>query len=130
MESLRDLFGSFTSGIIRLAVAVGILAAAYFFIVKPVLHTTENVSNTVNSSIENANQSFEHSFGPGSEVDKAIRKANHQAQVQIERSVRQANRSLRHPQGGGNPKKLLHCIQRVAPNVNKMQRCTNRFAPH
>ena len=37
MDILRNLFGSLTSGIIRLAVTVGILAAAYFFIVKPVL---------------------------------------------------------------------------------------------
>ena len=73
MEFLRNLFGNFTSGIIRLAVAVGILAAAYFFIVKPVLHTTENVSNTVNDSIQSANKSFEQSFGPHSETGKAIR---------------------------------------------------------
>ena len=41
MDILRNLFGSLTSGIIRLLVAVGILAAAYFFIVKPVLKTTD-----------------------------------------------------------------------------------------
>ena len=64
MEFLRDLFGNLTSGIIRLVVTVGVLAAAYFFIVKPVLHTTENVSDTVNNSIESANESFEKSFGP------------------------------------------------------------------
>jgi len=102
---------------------VGILAAAYFFIVKPVLHTTEHVS-------DNVNRSFEQSFGPGSEVDKAIRKANHQVQAQITRSVHQANRAMHHPGGGGDPEKLLHCIQRVAPNTDKMQRCTVKFAPH
>ena len=130
MESLRDLFGSFTSGIIRLAVTVGVLAAVYFFIVKPVLHTTEHVSDSVNSSIENANHSFETSFGPGSEVDKAIRRANHRVQVQIKRSVHQANRAMHHSGGGGDPEKLLHCIQRVAPDTTKMQRCTVKFAPH
>ena len=35
MDILRNLFGNLTSGLIRLLVTVGILAAAYFFIVKP-----------------------------------------------------------------------------------------------
>ena len=56
MDLLRSLFGALTSGVIRLFVAVGILAAAYFFIVKPVLHTTDK-------AIDSANQSFERSFG-------------------------------------------------------------------
>src|SRR6478672_8709596 len=122
MESLRDLFGSFTSGIIRLAVAVGILAAAYFFIVRTVLHTTENVSNTVNSSIQSANESFEQSFGPHSEANKAIRRANRQVQVQIHRSFHQANLH-------GNPQKLIKCIQRAGGDVNRIQRCSVKFSP-
>jgi hypothetical protein len=114
MEFLRDLFGSITSGIIRLAVAVGVLAAAYFFIVKPVLNTTDH-------AIDTANKSFEQSFGPNSEVNKAVRKANRQVQIQIKRSVHQANRH-------GNPQKLIKCIQRADGDVNRMQRCTVRFA--
>ena len=76
MDILRNLFGNVASGAIRLLVAVGILAAAYFFIVRPVLDTTENVSDTVNSSIQSANESFEQSFGPNSEAEKALRRAN------------------------------------------------------
>ena len=34
MDILRNLFGNVTSGIIRLLVAVGVLGAAYLFIVK------------------------------------------------------------------------------------------------
>jgi hypothetical protein len=122
MEFLRDLFGSFASGIIRLAVGVGILAAAYFFIIKPVLHTTENVSNTVNSSI---NKSFEESFGPHSQTSKALRQANKQVKIQVTHAVHQA-----HHVAGGAPLKLLHCVERAHGDVNKMQRCTVRFAPH
>jgi hypothetical protein len=44
MELLRNLFGSLTSGIIRLLVTVGILAAVYFFVVKPTLETTEKAA--------------------------------------------------------------------------------------
>jgi hypothetical protein len=34
MEFLSTVFGNLTSGIIRLGVAVGILAAVYFFLLK------------------------------------------------------------------------------------------------
>jgi F0F1-type ATP synthase membrane subunit b/b' len=122
MDILRNLFGNLTSGIIRLAVAVGVLAAAYFFIVKPVLHTTENVSNTVNNSIENAHKEFEASFGPHSEASKAIRRANKQVQIQITRTFHQSK-----TENGGDPMKLLHCIQRAAGDVDRMQRCTIKY---
>ena len=78
----------------------------------------------MNSSIENANKSFESSFGPHSETSKALRRANRQVQIQITRSFHQAKHA-----GGGDPTKLLHCIQHAAGNVNRMQRCTVKFSP-
>jgi hypothetical protein len=122
MDFLSNLFGSLTSGIIRLAVTVGMLAAVYFFIVKPVLHTTENVSNSVNSSID---KSFEQSFGPHSETAKALRNANKQVQIQITHAVHTA-----HHIAGGDPIKLLHCVEAAHGDVKRMQHCTIRFAPH
>ena len=122
MDILRNLFGNVASGVIRLLVAVGILAAAYFFIVRPVLDTTENVSDTFNNSIQSANQSFESSFGPHSETSRALRRANRQVQIQITRSFHQAKHAA-----GGDPMKIVHCIQRANGNVDKMQRCAKRF---
>jgi hypothetical protein len=118
MEVLRNLFGNVTSGIIRLAVFVGILAAAYLFIVRPVLDTT-------NHAIDSANQSFENSFGKGSgldpsELSKTIQNANKQVQIAIKRSF---HVSKVH----GNSRKLLHCVQAANGDVHKMQRCTRRF---
>jgi hypothetical protein len=52
MEFLTNLFGNLTSGIIRLAVTVGILAAVYFFIVRPVLDTTNHAVDSANEQIE------------------------------------------------------------------------------
>jgi F0F1-type ATP synthase membrane subunit b/b' len=124
MDILRNLFGNVTSGIIRLLVTVGVLAAAYFFIDKPVLHTTENVSNPVSDSIRSANESFRQSFGPNSEAEKAIRRANRKVQIQITRSFHQAK-----AHGGGDPQKMLHCIQAAAGDVNQMQRCAVKFSP-
>jgi hypothetical protein len=122
MDILRNLFGNVTSGIIRLLVTVGILAAVYLFIVKPVLDTTENVSDTVNSSIRSANESFERSFGPHSESSKALRRANRQVQIQITHSVRQAKHAA-----GGDPMRIVRCIQRANGDVDKMQLCAKRF---
>ncbi len=117
MDILRNLFGSLTSGIIRLAVAVGILAAAYFFIVKPVLKTTSD-------TFKEANKSFEKSFGANGadlgDISKTIDSVNHQVQIQIQRSFHSAKKH-------GNPKKLVRCVQHANGNVHKIQRCTVKF---
>src|SRR3982751_2685007 len=100
MDILRNLFGSLSSGIIRLLVTVGILAAAYFFIVKPVLKTTDN-------AIDSANQSFEKSFGVNgvdiTDISGTIEDVNKQMQREIRRSFHVAKHD-------GNPKRLVKCI--------------------
>jgi len=117
MDILRNLFGSLTSGVIRLLVAVGILAAAYFFIVKPVLKTTDN-------AIDSANQSFEKSFGVHgvdvTVISGTIEDVNKQMQREIRRSFHTAKKE-------GNPKRLVKCIKRSNGNVQKIQRCTVKF---
>jgi Tfp pilus assembly protein PilO len=115
MDVLRNLFGNLTAGIIRLLVTVGILAAAYFFIVKPTLETTEKVSHEVNL---NVHKSFEQ--GGLSEISETIDDVNRQVQ-------RQVKQSLRASQKQGDADKLIACIQRAHQNVNKIQRCSERF---
>jgi uncharacterized protein YoxC len=125
MEWLTNLFGNLTSGIIRLAVTVGILAAVYFFIVKPVLHTTEH-------TVDSANKAFEKSFdstdfdskGIEEKVNKTIEDVNKQVQVEVEHSFHVTKVQ-------GAPKKqqkLLHCVQRSNGNVHRMERCARRFS--
>ena len=117
MDILRNLFGSLSSGIIRLLVTVGILAAAYFFIVKPVLSTTEK-------AIDGANKSFERSFGVKgadiTDISGTIEDVNIRIQRQIRRSFHVAKKE-------GNPKRLVKCIQRSHGNVQKIERCTVKF---
>jgi len=124
MDILRNLFGILTSGIIRLLVTVGILAAAYFFIVKPVLKSTDNAINRGFDSAKEANESFEKSFGPNGadlgDINKTIDSVNHQVQVQIERSFHTAKKH-------GNPNKLVRCVQHAEGNVQKIKRCTVKF---
>ena len=115
MDILRNLFGTLTSGVIRLLVAVGILAAAYFFIVKPVLHTTEN-------AVDSANKSLETSFGGNGlgEIGKTFEDVDRQVQIEIRRSFHTAKKN-------GNPKRLVRCIERAHGDVHRIQRCTVKF---
>jgi len=115
MDILRNIFGTLTSGVIRLLVSVGILAAAYFFIVKPVLHTTDN-------AIKSANESFEKSFGENGlgGLRTTFEDVNRQVERQIKRSFHVAKKD-------GNPKRLVKCVQRAHGDVHRIQRCTVKF---
>ncbi|MGC1165364.1 MAG: hypothetical protein WA862_04585 [Solirubrobacterales bacterium] len=117
MDILRNLFGSLTSGIIRLLVTVGILAAAYFFIVKPVLSTTDK-------AIDSANQSFEKSFGVKganlTDISGTIEDVNRRVRREIRRSFHAAKKE-------GDPKRLVKCVQRARGDVHRIQRCTVKF---
>jgi hypothetical protein len=116
VEILRNLFGSFASGVIRLIVGVAILAAAYFFIVKPVLNTTEH-------AIDSANKGLERSFGPGADITDisgTIESVNRKVQREIRKSFHTAEKN-------GNPNKLIKCVQRAHGNVRKIQHCTEKF---
>jgi hypothetical protein len=121
MEFLTQLFGNLTSGIIRLGVTVGILAAVYFFIVKPVLHSTDNAVNKANSSFEKSfNSPTFDTKAIEEKVNKTIEEVNSQVGVQVERSFHTAKVH-------GNPKQLVHCIQRANGNVHRIERCTKKY---
>jgi hypothetical protein len=115
MEVLRNLFGNATAGIIRLLVTVGILAAVYFFIVKPVLHTTETVSHETNINIQKSIS------GSGlNDIGKTIEDVNRKVQREIKRSFEQS-------QQHGHANKLVHCIQHAHGDVHRIERCTARY---
>ena len=105
MDILRNLFGNVTNGIIRLAVAAGILFCAYLFIVKPVLNTTEDAF---------------HSSGLD-QIGKTLNTVNVQVQRQIRRSFKVTKSQ------GGNPQRLIKCIKHADQNVERIERCTRRF---
>ena len=115
MDLLRNLFGNVTSGIIRLAVAVGVIAAVGFFIVKPVLDTTDNAFNTVNEALKESGLN---------EISKTIDTSSRRVQRQIQRQV---NHSFRVSHRTGTTRKLVRCIQRAQPNVKRIERCTVKY---
>ncbi|HWB70310.1 MAG TPA: hypothetical protein VG518_10070 [Solirubrobacterales bacterium] len=115
MDILRNIIGIFTSGIVRLLVTAGALALAYFFIVKPILHTAGDAIDSTNKTIQ---KSFESSGL--NDIQSTMDDVNHQVEIQIRKSFHTAKHQ-------GNPQKLIHCIQRANGNVGKIQHCTKRF---
>jgi Tfp pilus assembly protein PilO len=112
MEVLRNLFGNLTAGIIRLLVTVGILAAVYFFVVRPTLDTTEKISHEVNVNVQ---QSLKEAH-----IGKTIEDVNRQVQREIKKS-------LRHAPSHSAADKLLRCIKRAHQDVHKIERCNERY---
>lgn len=115
MDVLRNLFGNLSAGIIRLLVTVGILVAVYFLLVRPALDTTEKISHEVNV---NVHKSFEQ--GGLGEISETIDDVNRQVQREFKRSLRASQRQ-------GDADKLIRCIQRANQNVNKIQRCSEKY---
>ena len=115
MDILRNLFGSVTSGIVRLLVTVGILAAAYFFIVKPILDTTETISSETNDSIQ---KSFENSGFD--EIDVTLENVNRQVERQLQQSLKASKRH-------GNVNELRRCMERSTGNVRRVRHCAKKY---
>ncbi len=105
MDILRNLFGNVTNGIIRLAVAAGILFCAYLFIVKPVLHTSEEAL---------------HSSGLD-QIGKTLNTVN----VQVQRQIRHSFKLTKSQ--GGNPQRLIKCVKHAHQDIGRIERCTRRF---
>jgi Tfp pilus assembly protein PilO len=115
MDILRNLFGNVTSGVIRLLVTVGILAAAYFFILKPILDTTETISSETNDSIQ---KSFENSGFD--EIDVTLRNVNKRVEKQLNQALKQSKQH-------GDVSKLRVCMEKASGNVNRVRHCAKRY---
>jgi hypothetical protein len=105
VDLLRNLFGNVTSGIIRLAVFAGMLLLLYLLIVKPVLKTTTDAIHS--TGLDQIGKSLD---GVGTEIRR-----------QVHRSFEMTKKH------GGNPQKLVHCVQHANGGVKRIERCTRRF---
>ena len=99
--------GTFINPLVRIITVVAILAAVYFFAIKPILDTT---NNTINRAFD-------------------------QSQPLIDRANNLARSSgatkIHIPQSASTQKaeRLLHCVQRAAPDVKGIEACQRRFGP-
>jgi hypothetical protein len=102
------------SGIIRLVTTVGILAAVYFLIIKPVLHTTESISHDVNHSVNHAAHA----------ADVQAQRA--QVSGDRQRALAYASSAL----AGTEPwyaasRMLKSCVRHAGNDARKMHACAN-----
>jgi F0F1-type ATP synthase membrane subunit b/b' len=104
--------GTVVNGIVRLVIVAATLALVYYFILRPILDTTETVSGGINDNIQRAfddvNEAFDQVPGTGN-------------QAQIKRQINQSS--------GIDQDRLINCIQRAQQDVNRIQRCADRFGP-
>jgi F0F1-type ATP synthase membrane subunit b/b' len=108
--------GTIISPIIKIITTVAILAAIYFFFVKPALDTTESISSNISDSIDESFDNFD-TFTP--DVKQSVRKAQklqEQAQQSSSQQIAQAE-------------KLLNCISNAGSDVDKMSACNAKFSP-
>ena len=89
MDLLRNLFGNLTSGIIRLAVIVGVIAAVCIFIVKPVLNTTDDAFESVNDALKESGLN-----NISKTIDVSSRRVERQIQHRINHSLRISSRPV------------------------------------
>lgn len=119
MEVLRNLLGNLSSGLIRLTVAVGIIAAVGIFLLKPAL---ESANHAVNRSSEASEKIFNNSNAGTAEIAKALEQVNKQVKIQVHRSFHVSKVT-----GTGNPDKLLRCVKRSNGDVHRIERCAKKY---
>jgi hypothetical protein len=95
--------------LIGLIVTVAILAAVYFFAIKPVLDTTNDAFDRAFDSADGITEEIQQSFD-----DSGLEGFNVDSINIDDKSTKQAE-------------KLLNCVQKVQPNTAKMQKCVERF---
>ena len=104
--------GTLINGLVRVLVVIATLAAAYYFIIRPVLDTTEKVSGGINSSIQksldDANEAFQQS------------NATQQTHTQVTTYIKNVPRN-KLPQ-------LSNCINRNPSSIQHIERCAKRLS--
>jgi hypothetical protein len=90
--------------LIRLIATLAIFAAVYFFIVKPILDTTNDTIN----------RAFEGSEGITEQIQSSLENSGVE---DFEINLDSQKEAM----------KLLDCIQRANQNVEKIERCNERF---
>ena len=90
--------------LIRLIVTVAILAAVYFFLVRPILDTTSDTIDRAFDGFDGIESSIDNAFD-GTGIDPP--------------NLSGASKT--------DAERVLDCVQRVQPDVTRMQRCAERF---
>lgn len=105
--------GTIISPIIKVVTTVAILAAVYFFFVKPALDTTESITSGINDSISDSFDNFDN-LSP--DIQKDVNKQIEDAQDAFGTDSSDID-------------KLINCINKAAPDTAKINACNAKFGP-
>ena len=105
--------GTFLNPLLKVVTTIAILAAVYFFLVRPILDTTEEVAGGFNKNIGQAT--------------KLARQAEHQAQQQGDQSfsIQASGLTLKQAE------KIQNCVEKAGQDTSALQACgelANRLA--
>ena len=101
-----DFLGNIGLRLVGLLVTVGILAAIYFFAIKP---ATDTANNAINSFSEPVQQALDQAAEAQKGLKQQSQNGNSHATVDLNR--------------------LQRCVQKANQDVNRLQRCAERFGP-
>lgn len=124
--------GTFISPLIKVATTVAILAAIYFFFVKPALDTTENISNQAfNQALGSDAQNLEDDLAGTTpqEREKRIKKALREAEKRSDSSFQQSIEVTGSGASLESASKLLDCIGKAAGDIDKITACSEKHSP-
>jgi hypothetical protein len=114
-----DFLGNISLRLVGMVATIVTLGAAYLFIVKPVLDTTNNAFNQVGKfnepisrSLDITERQLHQSVRQARRQDRGAIRINGQGQVGLRRAQR-----------------LLGCVQRANGDVNRMSACAQRLGP-
>lgn len=109
-----EIGGTLVRGAVRIAVLAATLALVYFFILRPILDTTETVTGGIGGNLEKTfndiNEAFDQANGQGGSFSR----------VQIKQKVTRVD--------GKRQEQLINCIQNSQQDIARIQRCANRFS--
>lgn len=118
---LVHIFGRFTGGLIRLAFTAATILLVYFFILKPILETTENVTGGLggDGGVQKALDSVGEAFGGDGSNPVRRQIENQLSGINLGSNSAEARKARR----------LLDCVQNSTGDGARIRRCANRFAP-
>lgn len=103
--------GTVLNPILKVVTTVAILGAVYLFIVKPTLDTTEGITNR---AFDSSSQLQDEIRGSIESAFDAAGKSD--VEVDVPRSAKRA-------------RKLGDCVSAAGTDVNRINRCMERFSP-
>jgi predicted PurR-regulated permease PerM len=104
-----DFLGNISLRLVGALGTIAVLVAVYFFVIKP-------ATDTANNAIDSISQ-------PLKETEQQVAQAQQQLQQNAQNGGPGSQSDL------NQLNKLQRCVQKAHQDVNRLQRCTERFAP-